>query len=258
MKTILLSFFIFQACNSGKTSSTEDLDNDGVLAADDCNDNDASIFPEAEELCDGIDNDCDGIVDNDLLTTFYIDSDEDGFGTDDNTIEACTAQAGIAEIGGDCDDSDASIYPNAEEICDEIDNNCDGEIDEGLLLSLYLDADFDGYGSVERLVCANAEGLSENGEDCDDSNSTVNPLAEEICDGIDNNCDDIIDDDAIDLQTWYADEDNDGYGNIEITTSSCNQPENYVANSSDCDDIDSDIHPMADELCDDQDNDCDN
>lgn len=103
-------------------------------AGGDCNDNNAAIKPGAIEICDGIDNDCNGIVD-DVLTinqkTFYRDADNDGFGTSTTTVKACTAPPGYVENNQDCNDNSAAIKPGATEIRDNIDNDCDGIIDEG-------------------------------------------------------------------------------------------------------------------------------
>jgi uncharacterized protein (TIGR02145 family) len=98
----------------------------------DCDDTNAQVYSGAEEICDGLDNDCDGLVDEDAGSIFYQDSDGDGFGGS-TTIQSCEQPSGYVAQSGDCDDSDATINPNAVEVCDGIDNNCDGVVDEGLI-----------------------------------------------------------------------------------------------------------------------------
>ena len=102
-----------------------------VTDSGDCDDDDASIHPDATETCNEIDDDCDGQVDEGVQTTYYRDADEDGFGTADDTIQACEPPTGYITDNTDCDDDDDTVHPGANEINDNIDNNCDGEIDEG-------------------------------------------------------------------------------------------------------------------------------
>jgi|GEM_PF-4464357 len=119
--------------------TVEDLDGDGFTTEDgDCNDNDPSIHPEAIEICDSIDNDCDSLIDDadDSIdptsqTAFYTDEDQDGFGRDDSMMLSCEGFVGMSANGGDCEDQDATIHPEAIEICDNIDQNCDGIADDG-------------------------------------------------------------------------------------------------------------------------------
>ena len=105
---------------------------DGYVArSTDCDDGDASVNPDATETCDGVDEDCDGDIDEDAgdMQAFLTDADGDGFGDDDSPVMACELAEGLAEEGGDCDDAEASAYPGAVEACDGIDNDCDGSTD---------------------------------------------------------------------------------------------------------------------------------
>ena len=130
-----------------------DNDADGFAVGADCNDNNAAVFPGAAEVCDLIDNNCDGVTD-------------EGFDADGDGVSSCN---------GDCDDNNPTVFPGAAEVCgDGIDNNCDGQIDE------LCTTDVDGDGVVTIL-------------DCDDNNAAVYPGAVELCDLIDNNCDAVID-----------------------------------------------------------------
>jgi len=113
--------------------SSVDNDVDGYTEYEgDCDDSDASIYPGAVEVCDGIDNDCDGEVDEGVTNPYYEDADGDGYGLSTyGPVMTCSPPAGYVSNNLDCDDSDASIYPGAVEVCDGIDNDCDGEVDEG-------------------------------------------------------------------------------------------------------------------------------
>jgi len=158
----------------------------------------------------------------------------------------------------DCNDRDPLIHPGAAETCDGRDNNCDGAVDEGVTGVLYFDADLDGYGAAdtETTGCEGTAGYAATGDDCDDDNADVHPDADEWCDGLDNDCDDEVDED-ITFETWFADEDADGYGDPDTSVEDCVEPDGYVLDDADCDDDDDEINPDADEYCDGVDNDCD-
>lgn len=291
------------------------VDNNG-----DCRDSDSTIWPGQVETCDGADNDCDGYVDeSDAIDpyTWYTDSDGDGWGGINTAEQFCTNPGGAMLVGGDCDDtnntinpdatdicedtidqncdgvdascsgidadgdgycnastcsdsslpgdcddSDPWISPNASESCDTIDNDCDGTIDESDSIDAtdwYLDQDSDGYGDSTNTLaaCKRPVGYVANSEDCDDSRTDTNPAAPEVCNGIDDDCNGGVDDNATGLATWYEDTDKDGYGDANATTFSCTQPAGYVANSEDCDDTDASINPAETDLADGIDNDCD-
>lgn len=110
----------------------------------------------------------------------------------------------------DCDDSDAGVHPGASELCNSIDDNCNGQVDEGLGRTLYRDADGDGYGNanVTQFTCTLPPGWVLQASDCDDSRASVHPGALEVCDGLDNNCNGQVDEDA-----FGVDSDGDGTHN---------------------------------------------
>ncbi|MCB9794157.1 MAG: FG-GAP repeat protein [Alphaproteobacteria bacterium] len=256
--------------DSDPTPVVTDNDGDGYdgvdHGGDDCDDSDAAIHPGQDEVCDGIDNNCDGTVDTDAidLLTFYQDRDGDGIGGPQYTERACEPSSGYVERSDDCDDRDATAYPGAPELCDDVDNNCNGNIDELGAVdapSWYPDNDGDGYGDPDYayVACAPPSGpYIAQGEDCDDARAAVNPGAEEICDGLDNNCDGDVDGaDATGAPTWYYDADGDGYGDANTTEGGCEAPSGYIEDDSDCDDASADISPDATEVCDGVDNDCD-
>jgi hypothetical protein len=239
----------------------DDVDQDGYSAEEgDCNDADADFSPGVIESCDGLDNDCDGVIDNGALTTFYADQDGDGYGDVGAPVEACNQPADAVSNAQDCDDSRNNVFPGSPEACDGLDNNCNGTIDEGATdaITWYPDLDGDGYGAPNGTAsCTPIVGAVELSGDCDDRDADIWPGAPEFCDGLDQDCDGVIDNDAVDPRTWYEDVDADGYGDPAAAAEACTQPNGFGADDSDCDDSDPEIHPGADELCDGQDQDCD-
>ena len=328
-----------------------DSDQDGFAETEDCNDRDPSVHPDALELCDdaGIDENCDGVA-NDATAydaiDWYEDKDGDGAGDPESTVKGCDQPLGYVERPDDCDDSDSSTFPQAVEMCDTVDNDCDGSIDEGGAADAkrwYRDQDLDGYGTksdtknaceqpegytcvagedgltptaisvcedgcdndgdgltdMEDEDCANPLGngttwaavtegetfvwgdytgdLWENTEvrywdyngdggpdfDCNDNEVPINPGAAEQCDeaDVDENCDLKIDDedpDAEGMVRWFGDGDNDGFGSPTTSVEACDQPDGFVDNEDDCDDTVSVINPSSAEVCADEiDNDCD-
>ena len=255
-------FFLFGCASSTNTEPapekiTEDADGDGFSSEEDCDDSNSLVSPEAEEVCDGADNNCDGQIDEDVQSNFYADSDLDGFGNPDLMASGCEAPSGFVSNGSDCDDTDEKSYPSAEEVCDDADNNCDGNIDEELGQVYYADSDGDGFGDENTQIqaCQIQEGLSTIAEDCDDNNEFINPLAQEECDEVDNNCDGAIDEGL--LIDFFADIDEDGFGDTTDTVATCAAPEGYVEQAGDCDDLESFANPAMTEVCDGIDNDCD-
>ncbi|MCB9680067.1 MAG: FG-GAP repeat protein [Alphaproteobacteria bacterium] len=223
-----------------------------VEVGGDCDDHDPTTRPSAPEACSGPDRNCDGHVGP-------TDDDGDGF----------------AACAGDCDDGDENVNPTALDLCgDGIDNDCNGEIDGATAadaIAWFVDGDGDGYGNriASITACTRPSGglnFIPTGGDCRDGDPTIHPNAPEYCDGLDNDCDGLYDETgALDAVVWYADADGDSFGNAFDTVRACVQPSlltsegwvDYVADASDCDDDDRDIHPGAVETCDLQDNDCD-
>ena len=234
-----------------------------ALAGGDCNDAVIAISPSATELCDLVDNDCDGSIDEASAAgapTWYRDSDADSYGNSGLALVACTVPAGYVANADDCNDSVRAINPAATEVCDLVDNDCDTGVDEGVTLSFWRDADTDGYGNASSSVaaCAAPSGYVANSSDCDDTRATSSPAGTELCNGRDDDCDGTVDENAAaDAPTWYRDADIDSYGNASLSTRACSAPSGYVSLSTDCNDSVATINPAASERCDLVDNNCD-
>ncbi len=228
------------------TSNAGDVDGDGHTVDDgDCDDLDPAVYPGATDVCDGKDNDCNGVADDEF--------DRDGDG-----ISTCGADGDYGTLDDDCDDADPDIYPNAEELCDGIDNDCTGRADD----APGVDEDQDGV-CVEEGDCDDTDPTSYPGAteycngadndcngvvddvpedddadgysscvDCDDDDPNIHPDAEEACNGLDDDCDTLIDEDF--------DEDGDGWAPC----------------SGDCDDTNADVYPGAAEVCNGIDDNC--
>ncbi len=232
--------------------------------AGDCDDDEAAVNPAADELCNAVDDDCDGDVDDNTIdgTLYYQDTDDDGFGNLERTLAACDVPEGYTANSLDCDDLDDTAYPEAPEVCDGDGEDCDGEVDEPGSIGetqWWADIDSDGYGDLNQgiLACVQPEGRVSNASDCNDNNRGINPRADESCNGIDDDCNGRIDDNAIDESTFYADFDQDNYGNPAFAQDACSAPAGHVDNQDDCDDLFGAVNPAADELCNNIDDNCD-
>ena len=261
------------------TGCVADRPASAVNIAGDCNDDDPDINAGAQEVCNGVDDDCDDRVDDDDtdvslegLPVYYIDADADGYGDEGMEVVACERPTGVADVAGDCNDGDETINPEAEETCyDTVDVDCDGvrpddDADNDLVLACedcddgddtvggptlwYRDADGDTFGDTEMALvqCDQPTGSVANGDDCDDTSIAINPNATERCDGFDNDCDGSIDDEDDNVMfrpTWYTDGDADGYGDPNDGQALCDPPDNMVSNNLDCDDTTEEIGPPS-------------
>ncbi|MEQ1501891.1 MAG: MopE-related protein [Myxococcota bacterium] len=189
----------------------------------DCDDADAAANPDAAEACDGRDNDCDGQIDDDQpVVQWWLDADGDGFGAQFPSQLACAAPGlDWTTVPGDCDDTADARSPDASEVCDGGDEDCDGldgdfdpSTDPATMSTFFRDADGDNFGDPDHDTrsCTVQRGWSGDATDCND----LDPL--------------------VGQRAFYADADHDGYGDPAVVQHGCATPPEYVANALDCDD----------------------
>ena len=173
-----------QTCSNGEFSlCTNEVTPTLEICDDIDNDCDGQV-DNITETCDGQDNDCDGITDEGVMTTYYRDDDGDGYGDSDSSVEACDPPAGFVAMGGDCDSTQNRINPGRPELCDAIDNDCDTTIDEETNQPCGTD---EGVCEAGVQICLNGQYQACDGE--------LGPevLTELNCDGRDDDCDGKID-----------------------------------------------------------------
>ncbi len=233
IKYVLL--FLLAACGG--------LDNDGFTAADgDCNDSNSEIYPGAFEACDGQDNNCDGVVDEDCNTE-EADADADADADGDSDADGDT-DTDLPDDTGD----------DTGEPCEEFD--------------WYRDADADGYGNpgASTSNCTQPDGYVADATDCDDNAANVHPGSGEWCNSVDDDCDGDVDESTSTI--WYTDADRDGFGDessaVDVIcdgeSGSLVAPSDVTGDGVydfDCNDADADVYPLADEWCNEADDDCD-
>ncbi|MFN0275936.1 MAG: MopE-related protein [Chitinophagales bacterium] len=229
----------------------EDIDGDGfgnpdysVMSCDsleeyvtntlDCNDLNADINPGMPEICNGLDDNCNTMIDEDLpLYIYYADNDYDGFGGSSDSIIVCfdITPSGYSIDNSDCDDSNEFTH-------------------EPILY--YADTDGDFFGDVLNAasycsIIPPADYVS-NSLDCNDTDPLINPFSNEVCNGEDDNCNDLIDED-LPVYVLNIDTDGDGFGFAETDTSSCDfEISGFVSNTDDCDDTNPFVNPYSNEI----------
>ena len=208
----------------GSTTSVEgcSVPSGYVANSNDCDDNNGNVSPQIVEVCNGSDDNCNGLIDENF------DNDGDGFSACDgdcddnsalsnpNALELCNGGDdncngvtdegfdvdgdGFTTCNGDCNDQNAGMNPTIVEVCNGLDDNCNGNVDEGLTTPWYSDVDGDGYGAgVASYFCIQPVGMVTNDADCNDADPVINPAAIETLDNTDNDCDGFVDEGASDV-----------------------------------------------------------
>ena len=239
------------------TVGNRDIDEDGFVDArccngetcgEDCDETRRGTNPTVPEVCDGRDNDCDGMVDEELLQSVYVDADRDLHGDPDESTMACAGEPGTSASMLDCDDGEPYVSSPQAEFVDELDNDCDGAIDEmPQAVTWYPDEDGDGFGDPDGTTTVSETVVPMHSLlplDCDDRQAGRSPLADELCNAIDDDCDGAADY-VLGINDW---EDDDGDGHPDAACPS---------GGTDCDDTDPRTWAGATERCDLRDNDCD-
>jgi hypothetical protein len=227
-----------------------------VLNDDDCDDGDSGINPFATEVINGQDDNCDGVIDN-VGTPWYRDLDGDTYGNPLVVLNSVMQPIGYVADNSDCNDASAAINSAATEVCNTLDDDCNGQIDDITPTTYYVDVDQDGFGDPSSgifVTCVVPPKYILDNSDCDDGDPLIYPGANEFCNGQDDDCNGQIDNGV--LITWYADADGDSYGNPAVSQISCVAPFGYVNDNNDCDDTDNDVNPDAVEICNGIDDDC--
>ncbi|MBC8172776.1 MAG: carboxylesterase family protein, partial [Chitinophagales bacterium] len=207
-----------------------------VSSNTDCNDQNGDINTVAGEICNTVDDDCDGSVDEGVLSIFYADTDGDLSGDLNYPVQSCMAPEGFVSDNTDCDDLNQLINPGTPEICNLLDDNCSGVIDEDVQTRFYADTDGDNFGdvSVFTSACSAPAGYVSDNTDCNDGNYLMNATVNEICNSLDDNCNGAVDESVASI--FYADADGDNFGDVSVFTSACSAPAGYVSDNTDCND----------------------